>query len=71
MDSTNSMAYTNLAAALLLHGRVDEAEKIYRDYKAEYKKGFLDDFAEFERLGIIPEQRKEDVERIKAILNEE
>ena len=71
VDSTNSMAYTNLAAALLLQGRVDEAEKIYRDYKAEYKKGFLDDFAEFERLGIIPEQRKEDVERIKAILNEE
>ena len=28
-------------------------------------------FAEFERLGVIPPQRKKDVERIKAMLNEE
>lgn len=30
----------------------------------------LDDFAEFERLGVIPEERKKDVERIKAVLKE-
>ena len=64
------LAYTNLAAALLFQGKVEEAEKIYRQYKAELKDVFLMDFAEFERAGVIPEERKADVERIKAMLNE-
>ena len=64
------LAYTNLAAALLFQGKVEEAEKIYRQYKAELKDEFLMDFAEFERAGMIPEERKADVERIKAMLNE-
>ena len=63
-------AYTNLAAALLFQGKVEEAEKIYRQYKAELKDEFLLDFAEFERAGVIPEERKADVEHIKAMLNE-
>lgn len=70
IDSTQHLAYTNLAAALLLQGRFEEADNLYREYKAEFKNVFLDDFAEFERLGVIPEERKADVERIKAILNE-
>ena len=70
IDSTQHYAYTNLAASLLLQGRFEEAERLYREYKTEFKDGFLDDFAEFERLGIIPEERKADVERIKAMLNE-
>lgn len=70
IDSTQHHAYTNLAASLLLQGRFEEAERLYREYKTEFKDGFLDDFAEFERLGIIPEERKADVERIKAMLNE-
>ncbi|MGM9736040.1 MAG: hypothetical protein ACI3ZL_06475 [Candidatus Cryptobacteroides sp.] len=44
---------------------------MYRQYKSEFKDVFLDDFAEYERLGVIPEERKADVERIKAMLNEE
>ena len=64
------LAYTKLAAALLFQGKVEEAEKIYRQYKAELKDGFLMDFAKFERVGVIPEERKADVERIKAMLNE-
>ena len=71
VDSTQHMAYTNLAAALLFQGKVEEAENLYRQYKAEFKEGFLDDFAEFERLNVIPEERKKDVERIKAMLKEE
>lgn len=62
---------TNLAAALLFQGKVEEAEKIYRQYKAELKDSFLGDFAEYERLKVIPEERKTDVEHIKAMLNEQ
>ena len=64
-------AYTNLAAALLFQGKVEEAEKIYRQYKAELKDGFLMVFAEYEQQGVIPEEYKAEVERIKAMLNEE
>ncbi len=71
VEPTLHVAYTNLAAALLFQGKVEEAETLYRQYKSEFKKGFLADFAEFERLGVIPEERKPDVERIKAMLNEE
>ena len=71
VDSTMHMAYTNLAAALLFQGKVEEAEILYRQYKAEFKESFLDDFAKFERLNVIPEERKKDVERIKAMLKEE
>ena len=70
VDSTKHIAYTNLAAAFLFQGRFEEAEKLYLEYKDEFRNGFIDDFAEFERLGMIPEERKADVERIKAILNE-
>ena len=71
VDSTQHMAYTNLAAALLFQGKVEDAENLYRQYKAEFKESFLDDFSEFERLNVIPEERKKDVERIKAMLKEE
>ena len=71
VDSTQHMAYTSLAAALLFQGKVEDAENLYRQYKAEFKEGFLDDFAEYERLNVIPEERKKDVERIKAMLKEE
>ena len=69
-DSSNYYIYTNLAAALLLQGKVGEAEKIYRQYKDELKDGFLSDFDELDRFGVIPEARKADVERIKAMLLE-
>lgn len=71
VEPTLHVAYTNLAAALLFQGKVEEAEMLYRQYKSEFKKGFLADFAEFERVGVIPEERKADVERIKVMLNEE
>ena len=71
VDSTQHFAYGNLAAALLFQGKYQEAEKIYRQYKSELKEGFLSDFEEFAKVGVIPKNREEDVEKIKNILEEE
>ena len=68
VDSTKHIAYSNLAAALLFQGKYLEAEKIYRQYKAELKEGFLSDFDEFSKTGVIPKNREGDVEKIKQIL---
>ncbi len=67
-DSTQHWIATNLAAALLFQGKTIEAEKIYRQYKNELKKSFLDDFTVFEKAGVIPEERKKDVEHIRQLL---
>ena len=70
VDSTQTWIYTNLAAALLFQGKYSEAEQIYREYKSELKRDFLNDFNQFERTGVIPKEYEEDVEKIKHILNE-
>ena len=71
VDSTRHVAYSNLAAALLFQGKYQEAEKIYRQYKSELKEGFLSDFEEFSKAGVIPKNREEDVEKIKQLLLKE
>ena len=70
LDAMKHSIASNLAAALLLQGKYAEAEAIYRQYKDELKDSFLGDFEEFEEAGVIPEERKADVERIKKMLNE-
>ena len=70
VDSTQHLAYTNLAAAYLLQGKYEAAEKLYRQYKNELKEGFLSDFDELAKAGVIPAKRKTDVEKIKKMLNE-
>ena len=70
VDSTQHLAYTNLAAAYLLQGKYQAAEKLYRQYKRELKEGFLSDFDELAKAGVIPAERKADVEKIKKMLNE-
>ena len=70
VDTINHTAYTNLAASLLFQGNTKEAEKIYVRYKSEFKEAFLNDFAEFERLNVIPKECVGDVERIKKMLLE-
>ena len=70
VDSTQTFIYTNLASSLLLQGKYSEAEYIYTIYKDELKDEFLDDFRQFEEVGIIPEEYKADVEKIKRMLNE-
>ena len=71
VDSTKHIAYSNLAAALLFQGKYQEAKKVYRQYKSELKEGFLSDFEEFAKAGVIPKNREEDVKKIKNILEEE
>ena len=71
VDSTKHFSYGNLAPALLFQGKYQEAEKIYRLYKFELKEGFLSDFEEFTKAGVIPKNREEDVEKIKKILEED
>ena len=70
VDSTQHLAYTNLAAAYLLQGKYEAAEKLYRQYKSELKEGFLSDFDELAKAGVIPAERMADVEKIKKMLNE-
>ena len=70
VDSTQHLAYTNLAAAYLLQGKYQAAEKLYRQYKNELKDGFLSDFDELAKAGVIPAERMADVEKIKKMLNE-
>ena len=70
VDSTQHLAYTNLAAAYLLQGKYQAAEKLYRQYKNEFKDGLLTDFDELVKAGVIPVERLADVEKIKKMLNE-
>ena len=69
-DPSQYWINTNLAASLLLQGKYNDAEAIYRQYKDELKDNFLQDIIEFEAASVIPEERKADVERIKIMLNE-
>ena len=70
VDSTRHLAYTNLAAAYLLQGKYQDAEKLYRQYKSEFKDGLLTDLGELAKAGVIPSDRMADVEKIKKMLNE-
>ena len=70
VDSTQHLAYTNLAAAYLLQGKYQAAEKLYRQYKNEFKEGLLTDLDELAKAGVIPAERMADVEKMKKILNE-
>ena len=70
VDSTRHLAYTNLAAAYLLQGKYQAAEKLYRQYKSEFKEGLLSDLDELAKTGVIPSERIADVEKIKKMLNE-
>ena len=70
VDSTQLLAYTNLAAAYLLQGKYQAAEKLYRQYKSEFKEELLTDLDELAKAGVIPIERIADVEKIKKMLNE-
>ena len=70
IDPSQQWIFSNLAAAQLFQGKYAEAEEIYYNLKNELKDSFLQDFIEFEAAGVIPKERKADVERIRKMLNE-
>jgi hypothetical protein len=70
IDNSEVLLYSNLASSLLLQGKFEDAQVIYRQYKNELKEGFLSDFEAFEKANVIPKEYNEDVEKIKQMLNE-
>ncbi|WP_430412144.1 hypothetical protein [Kordia sp.] len=72
--------HRNLPVTILMQGnRFEEAKQLYLKWKNKpyqdaffktYKGAFLSDFVTFEKTGIIPDAVKQDVEKIKALLNE-
>jgi WD40 repeat protein len=78
VDSGHIIIYTNLALAYLLSGREQLAESIYRKYKdgeitsisKTFKAGFIEDFDDFTKAGIIKPNDKR-VLRIRKMLAEE
>ena len=61
--------YTNLAAAILLQGRFEEAKQIYLTYKDDLRDAFLNDFQTLKDNNAIPEHLYGDVEKIIELLN--
>lgn len=70
IDSTFHIAYTNLAASLLLQGRYEEAKSIYVKIRGQYKNGLISDIEELFSQKAIPKERNADVEKIIHLLNE-
>jgi tetratricopeptide (TPR) repeat protein len=75
VDNTYLLSKTNLAHALLFQNRFADAEAIYKELSKTiyqdnetYTKALLNDFAELEKAGAIPEKHKADVEKIKQML---
>ena len=71
IDDSRLFIQANLAAALLFMGQTGQAEEIYRKYRVELRQTFLDDFKQFEELGIIPVEAQQAVTSIKQIINQQ
>jgi len=73
LDNTYLIPKTNLAHALLFQNRFSKAETIYKELllssNETYSETLLKDFDELEKAGVIPEKRKDDVEKIRKMLN--
>jgi tetratricopeptide (TPR) repeat protein len=74
-DSSQVWIKTYLAHALLFQHRYTEAEVLYKElsqtiYKENdtFTQTILDDFDALEKAGVIPEERNEDVEKIRTML---
>ncbi|MFN0214103.1 MAG: leucine-rich repeat domain-containing protein [Saprospiraceae bacterium] len=79
LDSTNILLPTNLAPALLFQGKTAAAFREYEKWKdlpfgeqglSFYRDAFLTDLEAFEKVGVIPDARKADVEAVRKLLGE-
>ena len=77
LDGTMIWVKANLAPALLFQNRFSEAETLYKELSQTiyqnnetFTQPLLDDLKEFEKTGVIPEERKADVEKIRKMLSE-
>lgn len=70
LDNDVMIAHRNLAEALLLQGKYQDAKEIYLLYKDYFMETGLG-FEEKEKDGIIPKERKTDVEKIKKLFEVE
>ncbi|HEV8084290.1 MAG TPA: hypothetical protein VGP55_13870 [Chitinophagaceae bacterium] len=74
-DPTNVIIYTNMALAYLLSKNFAEAEKIYNGFKDKwiqsialsFKDGFLQDFGDLERAGVITVKEKDIYDKVEEI----
>ena len=75
----NKYLATNLAPALLLQGKREAAFAAFNKWKDQafnepnyptYREVFLDDLATFQSLGIIPQERQEEVEEAIKLLRQ-
>ena len=76
LDSAALNGEVWLAHSLLLQGRYDEAEKIYAtllqtNVETGRAPSLQDNLEELEKAGAIPEERNDDVEKIRKMLNNE
>lgn len=70
IDDSKVFIHANLAAAYLFMGETQRALEIYTRYKSQLRDVFLDDLEQFSSLGIIPEERLDDVERVRRLLTQ-
>lgn len=60
----------DLASSLLLQGKYDEAEELYRNNKDKLKDEFLQSLNVLDQANLITDKHKDEVNRIKKLLNE-
>lgn len=70
IDGTANYIYTNLALAILMQGRIEEAESIYMKYKNELKDFFVEDIDYFMKNDLIPLDKIEYIKNLKVLLTQ-
>lgn len=70
IDDSKLFIYANLAAAYLFKGETEQALEIYMRYKPQLRDVFLNDLVQFSSLGIIPQERLDDVNRVRQLLSQ-
>ena len=70
VDPSDGIPLVVLAETLLLQGKYEDAEPYFLKMKDAYREGFLNDFEDLEANGLVPKERKPDIERIIRLLED-